>query len=285
MTAGTGDIGASGAISTAASNLIANAANGQININDSNTGTTTISGASASEGAFTLTTAGSIAQGGSSDTISSNNLLTLQAGTNGSIAISANLSGGSVTLNANGSGTITQAASTNISTSGTLTLSSGSGDIGTSGANILTSAQHLTANTAGNVYVTDSNHVVLNASSAGNGDTFNLTSTGSITIGGNVAATSGTIGSINLNSTTINEANGNYVLSANNVGLTSTLGDIGASGSGLGTAILTNAANLTVASAGNAYVHDAANVNLNTSSVGSTDTFNLTSTWNNYCCW
>ena len=99
---GSGTIGVSGAsILTNAPNLIANTT-GNVYVSDS--AATTIAGASTGA-IFSLTdtasSGGSITVG-SSNTMTASGALTLQAGTNGGIAVNANLTGSSVTLNANG---------------------------------------------------------------------------------------------------------------------------------------------------------------------------------------
>jgi len=120
LSSGSGTIGTSGAnILTNAPSLIANTS-GNVYVTDS----AAVSLAGAFTGAiFSLTD------------------------TAGGITINANVAASSITLNANGSGTISQSYGTNLSTSGTADPVLHSGNIGSSNANIVTNAPSLIANT------------------------------------------------------------------------------------------------------------------------------------------
>jgi len=197
--------------------------------------------------------------------------------TSDGIVVDGNTSATTLNLTATGSNTITE--STGTLTGTTVNLSSTSGTVGTSGNHLLTDAGTLTANTTGNDYITNTGSVTLGNSSAGSGDTFTLatTSNGNMTLGGTLAATSGTIGTINLTangSGTFIESNG--AVTALTVNLTSGTGDIGSNSSNFSTVT----GNLTANTAGNVYVSNTGNVTVGTSSVGNNDTFSLATSSN-----
>ena len=183
-----------------ASNLIANAsaASQNIYISDTNSGTTTINGASGANGTFALTTAGSLVLG-------------------------ANVSGAVDTITASGSGTITQTAGT-VTGSTSAAFTSGSGAIGTSGTNISINTPSVTANTTGNVYLTDSSAATIGAASTG--AIFSLTDTAGGASSINVSHTITASGALSLLAT---GTNGGIVLGAN---VSGTVDTITASGSG-----------------------------------------------------
>jgi hypothetical protein len=181
LTSGSGDIGPSGSdLDTDTATLFANTTG---NVNIDNTGGGLNLGASTGA-AFRVSANGGIDLVDTLTATSSVELST-QAGSNGSIDFAGNINavGGSVTLSADGTGSITRTSGT-ISTS-TLDMTAG-GVIGSMGSNILTSATTLTANTSGgDVFVTGSSPIALGMSSANN---FNLTTTGAITVTAPVTA-------------------------------------------------------------------------------------------------
>jgi len=89
---------------------------------------------------------------------------------------------GTVTLSAHGSGPIKQAGGS--ITAGTLVLSSGSGDIATHATPLLISTANLQTSTTGAAYMVDSQSVSVGAFS---GSGFELKTTGSITVAGNLS--------------------------------------------------------------------------------------------------
>ncbi len=145
---------------------------------------------------FRLTSGGGITV---QDDLLSNNL-TLTSGNNGNIDLNwfiAGLTGPdatSVTLNANGSGSITQALGTNIRTT-SLSLNSASGDIGASGSPITVNPNvtnvNLSVHTTGDWFVTAFGDVNLGASTGGNGTLVsnNVSTTGNTTLTGTLDIT------------------------------------------------------------------------------------------------
>ena len=314
-----GSIGASGvgnALSLIASNLTMQAVNGSAYATDSLSVNLGVS----STNNLNVTESGANATLNVSGNLTASNVV-LSTTVNGNISIAANIGGvtgdaASVSLNANGSGNITEVLGTppspSISTT-SLTLVSGSGNIGTNGIGtqaIQTDAGTLSANTTGNVSVTDSNatNVSLNASSGTNftlsasGSATTLTVTQALTASGNVdlnTTTNGnivianvisglggadaTIVSLNANGTgnIVNEVNAsNPVVLASTVSLTSGSGNIGSTGVVGSQAIQTDAINVNANTTGNVYVSDNNTVMVNLG-VSSGNSFNVTATGSN----
>lgn len=117
--------------------------------------------------------------------------LVLNTASNGNIGLAGNVGAtGSVTLNANGSGAITNAGGFTI-TAASLGLSSGSGDLGASNAPIINAGSSLGFSTGGDVYLRQSTSALnLGVSSA---DDFTLSTSVDVAINGGLTA-----GSINL---------------------------------------------------------------------------------------
>jgi len=206
----------SGTIGTSGNNILANTsnlvANTSGNVYVSDAGPVTISGASTGN-TFWLT---DTAVSGGAITVSNSitaTATTLQAGTNAGVAVNANVATGSatigsVTINANGSGIISDNGSGTV-TAGTVSLNSGSGAIGT----LATSTTNLTANTTGNVTVNNSGAgagltIGSGTSSANN---FTLTNDQAITVSGGITA-NGTL------SLTTNANNGGITFNASTTG-------------------------------------------------------------------
>lgn len=179
----TGDIGSSGDPLTVSANVLTANTGGSIYINEANSVT------------LGFTNAGGTLQ--------------LTTSANGNIAIADQVSATTMTLTANGLGTITRTGSQTMSAT-TMTLNSTLGDIGQPGTPLLTAAGTLTTNTAGGVYVTNANSLTLANSTVGGN--LVLTTNGTLTSstvnsGGNVAITanaldnSGTISATNVNGT------------------------------------------------------------------------------------
>lgn len=211
---------------------------------------------------FELTVNGNV-----STTVATNvtaNQILLATTNNGNIQINGSLTAPtSVTLNANGAGTITRNSGT--LTSALVTLTSGSGDIGTLANPVTTNAGTIAASTTGNVFLSEVDAVNLNASSAGG--TFSLLSGGNLNIQGNVNATTISLAASGANN--ITRSGGTLI--ATNVNLSSGTGNIGTSTN----PILTNAANLsaTTSAPGDIFIDELDDVVLNSVSG---DDFTLT---------
>jgi hypothetical protein len=279
---GTADIGTStGSFLTIASNLTVNTT-GDVYVN--NTGSVSLGSSSAGNGkTFSLIT-------------------TADAAGKGRITLAGNLQSaigiiGTINLNSTESGSGTGGI---IETAGAISATTikladgnnglGNADIGSSGSNFLTVTANLTANTTGNVYINNTGSVTLGNSSAGNGKTFSLVTTadgsgnGRITLAGTLAAASGTLSLINLNSTESGSGTGGIVEASG--GLTATTIRLADGTNGLGTAdigapagnFLTTASNLTANTTGNVYINNTGSVSLGNSSAGNGKAFSLTTT-------
>jgi hypothetical protein len=135
-------------------NPISLSAFGNSSVYVNTTSSATVSGAS--NGAFQVFTGGNLILTSMGNQPTS---VLLQTANNGNIAINGNVwttSSGSITLNANGAGLITEGNGAGLM-SGTLRMTSGSGAIGSSASPILVYGGSVVANTAGSVYVNFSN--------------------------------------------------------------------------------------------------------------------------------
>ena len=154
---------------TNVANITANA-NGVVNINDSNSGVTTIGGASSAGTSFTLVTAGSLTQGSSSDTITAStaNLTS----TNGSIYGSGGTSSNFI-MNASNLVANANAASQNVylsdTASGGTTISGASGAAGT--FSLLAAGNLTQGSTSDTITATSANLSSTNGSIYGSGGT------------------------------------------------------------------------------------------------------------------
>ncbi|MBX9696243.1 MAG: hypothetical protein K2Z81_27900, partial [Cyanobacteria bacterium] len=165
---------------------------------------------------------------------------------------------GTITIGVSGAapGSITNTSGTNVitSTTGAVVLSTTNGSIGSVAGNaILTATDTLTANaTVGEVSISNNGSLDLNASSAGQDQTFQLVTTnnGSINVVGNVSVTDSGANTSRINMTAGGSGNitrtGGFSLSAFRVNLASGTGNIGT----LTTAINTTASQLSSSTTG-----------------------------------
>ena len=223
LTSATGAIGTSGNnILTSASTIAVTTTNGNTYI--SNTGATTLNASSLGTGSLTLNSSNTITLNG---TLSATGGVTLNVtGNNGGIDLNSRTitaTGATVSLTANGSGTITETTATITGT--TVNLNSGTGNIGTSSNRILTTATNVSANTSnGSAYITNTGAVNIAASSLGSGlldvrANNNLTLTGNLSATGGVTLTStATNGSIALGTKTITATGATVALTATGTG-------------------------------------------------------------------
>ncbi len=173
-----------------------------------------------SDGSLNLSVAGSSQISG---VVTANSNLTIASttGTNGNIAIAANLTStnGNIDLSANGSGNITQIAG--LISANTANLTSSTGNIGASGNDLSINAINLSANTSGNVFISDTNASVnLNAST---GNSFNV----SANVSGATLSVNGALSATSISLTSDSNLTILSALSATNVDLsTSTNGNI-----------------------------------------------------------
>ncbi len=176
----TSTAGAVSGANTSATTLTVNAATG---VSVTNSVAVKLNASSSTSGTFDLENAGTITLGGN---VSAPTTTLDTTATNCSIALgafTAGKAGGTTTLNASGTGTITQTGTLQSVFGSTVNLSGGTGAIGTSATvPIVTSATSLTAltggTTTGNVYVSNGSAVSLGASGAGG--TFSLTNAGTV---------------------------------------------------------------------------------------------------------
>ncbi len=218
-----------------ASNVYLTATTGGFTLNG------TISGGSS--GLVSLTSSQSMT-GATLTNVSGGNLALTSTAGNVTFANAISSFANSISITANTGGTGSISATGGLYTE-SVNLSSGTGGITVSS----TTATTLSANSTGSVSVTDSAstlNLVLNASSAGNGNTFTLTaSSANIDLAGNLQAASGTIGTVNLTSC-FNLTNSAGTITGTTVKLTSTQSNIWLSntvtGSGAGGAITLSAA-------------------------------------------
>ena len=224
---------------------------------------TTISGASGAAGTFSLTAAGNLTQGSTSDTITAGtaNL----ASTNGSIYGSGGSSSNFV-MSANNLVANANAASQNVylsdTASGTVTVNGASGAANTFSL-VALNASTLATNSSGTIDVGNTNA----------GAVVTLTaSAGSLSLGGAIGNNVTPIGTVNLTSYNDLQSSGiTGIVNANALTLTSTNGNI--DGSSTSTPFLTNVANIAANAAGNAYIQDSATgtVSINGASSAGTD--------------
>lgn len=185
----------------------------------------------------------------------------------------------SITLKADGAGSITRVGALSVLTAPTVNLSSGSGNLGANTANaILTAAQNLTANTSGSVFISNVGAVTVGASSAGNAQTFELLNSadangnGKITIAGDIAATVGTINQITFRSAENSGGTGGIARTSGTLtAVIINLSDnVGGSGNGnigdVGAPLLTATSNLEVNTTGDVNITNVGAVNLLASS-------------------
>lgn len=275
LTSATGNIG-TGAVRSAtniftnAGNLSANTA-GNVAINDLATdGNVTVLGSSAgAANLFQLSTA---------------------TGSNGTINVAGVINAGNITLDADGSGSITSTGVIgNAAGTATVILASGSGDLGTGAAraltNLFTNAGTLTATTTGSISITDNatdGGVTISSATAGAANSLTLAtatgSNGTITFAGN--ATAGTV--------TINaDGAGNITQTAGYIGnaagtadvsLLSASGNIGTGVPNAVTNVFTNAGSLSVSTAGGVAITDNATdgaITISSASAGGANTLQL----------
>ena len=266
--------GDSGSIGTASNNLF---------INASSLTVSTLGSSYLNDSASTASVSNANISVGSADTFS----LIMNNATSGSITIASgglSIPNGTITLQASGSGTITEVnlASTIVAT--TINLSSDSSDIGFSGSvnNFIVNSPNLSINTAASAYVNDlSTSLNLDTSSVGSASILNLI-TQNIVVNGQVSAGADNgSGSIFLNANgTINTVAGSItdILVAGFVNLNTS-----ASGSNIGSltnGVLIDSDNVSVSTGnltGSAFVNDvsANNITIDSANVGnaSSDTF------------
>jgi hypothetical protein len=173
---------------------------------------------------------------------------------------------GATIINASGSGRILRSL-IGVVQGSSVTLTSSTGDIGSNVIPIQTSAGMLTLQTAGNVFVSESNGVVLGASTATGTLELATASDGSITVGANSSA--GTI-KLTADGSGVIDSSGNFTLAGTIVNLTSGDGDIGSST----TSIHTSAGTLILNTDGSAFVAETNSVILGASIA--VDTIELT---------
>ncbi len=177
---------------------------GPVNIDDSGTGDVTLTGAS-STSSFTLTAGGTSINTGKVS-LSSATAINLLTTNNGNIVINSSEGGTktvSLTLQANGSGSITAAKSKKVTSGSTISLISGTGSIGTPGTSktelpISVLAPSLSINTggAGAVLVANSFTKAVTLQNSSGGNSFNYTSgSGGLTLNNISVGTTGTAAS------------------------------------------------------------------------------------------
>ncbi len=269
ITSGSGDVGSSGASVNLATTALTLAGTGSIFIN--NTGSMVLAGATlpGSE-TFKVVTSGSLTTTGA---IVANEVV-LQGGSKISLGGNVGQAGGTVSITAGGSGSVTVNNIAHTITGTTVTLASGSGSIGDSKLPIKTVAEELsvTTGTKGKVYITNTGDAQLLAASGG---TFQLLNNGDLDVGVDIVGvstfvlqTNGSNGDINLLNN-VGMVGGKTTLSANGTGaitqangkvingavvtLASGSGDLGA----LATPLQTTASKLSVDTTGDVYMNGA----------------------------
>jgi len=222
--------------------------------------------------------------------------LQTKSGSNGSITVAGDVAAtagtlATIRLAGDGVGGVARTAGTLTATG--ITLSSdaagagaGSGNIGTSDPanNVFTQAKFITAQTKGNVFIQQSGTFGINASSAGDGMTFSITaapgSRSSVNVLGNIAATTGTIGTITLRSDGPGLIAGAGTLTATGVNLSSDSGGVLGAGRGDISATVVSSPSLTpfltVNTKGNAFVQSSGgSVSIGASSAGDGKLFDI----------
>lgn len=185
----------------------------------------------------------------------------LTTGNNGDIVLSSTISATSMTLSANGGGSITDGGSGSLSATSVINLVSGSGDIGSSGSPISTDTNTLTANTTGSIYISEADSINLGFTNAGGVLELTTSANGSITVSGQVSAANMTLTADGLGDII---RSGSNVLTAGQMTLNSTLGNLGSPS----TPLLTDAGILTLNTGGHSYVTNSNSLTLANSNIG-----------------
>ncbi len=208
----------------------------------------------------------------------------------GSVVVNGNVTAGTVntpslvSIAAAGSGTITNSNPNNLITAGVVDLACVTGNIGSSSIPIALDTSVLFANNLASAYISDSYNGTLNISNSdiaiGSNGVLNLAMTnataGSILVNGTLAVgTDSGTGVIDLTASgsgTLTQSSTSNLLTAGTVNLNSGSGNIGSTTQN----ILVDSGNLSVNSLANAYLSDSSsNINLNASSVGSSNSLDL----------